>query len=153
MAGSTRRRKLTLAGIGVAGATGLLAIGLVGSGVASADPAPAPSSSASGGPGAARDAERAKQQDALADALAKELGIDKAKVAAALDKVQTQRQDQAKAARLADLKTRLDQAVTDKKLTREQADAILKAAESGVLPGGGPGGPGGFGGRGHGRGR
>jgi hypothetical protein len=32
------------------------------------------------------------------------------------------------------LKTRLDAAVTAGKLTRAEADAILKAAENGVLP-------------------
>jgi hypothetical protein len=67
-------------------------------------------------------------------------------VAAALEKVETQMQADAKAERQAALKTRLDQAVKDGKLTQEQADAILKAAEAGVLPGsgrghGGPRGP------------
>ena len=46
----------------------------------------------------------------------------------------------AKAERQARSRPRLDQAVKDGKLTQEQADAILKAAEAGVLPGGGRGG-------------
>ena len=45
--------------------------------------------------------------------------------------------------RLADLKTRLDAAVKEGKLTAEQSAAILKAAEAGVFPqGGGRGGHG-----------
>jgi hypothetical protein len=42
-----------------------------------------------------------------------------------------------RAARLQQLKSRLDQAVTDGKLTRAEADAIVRAAEAGVLLGGG----------------
>jgi len=100
----------------------------------------------SAGPGAGRPdraADRAARQDELAAALATELGIDKAKVAAALEKVQADREAQAKADRLADLKTRLDAAVKEGKLTAEQSAAILKAAEAGVFPqGGGRGGHG-----------
>jgi len=101
------------------------------------DPAPG-----SAGPGAGRPdraADRAARQDELAAALATELGIDKAKVAAALEKVQADREAQAKADRLADLKTRLDAAVKEGKLTAEQSAAILKAAEAGVFPQGGGG--------------
>jgi hypothetical protein len=136
------RRKLTLAGIGVAGATGLLGLALATSGVvAVADPSPSPSGSASASepaPGSkeAREARKEQRQDEFAEALAKELGIDKAKVEAALEKVQADREAKNKAERIAALKTRLDAAVAEGKLTREQADAILKAAESGVLPGG-----------------
>lgn len=144
----TFRRKLALAGVGVAGAGGLLAIALIGPSIAQADPSPAPSASASAAPGAKpdRDAERAQRQADLAAKLAKELGIDQAKVQAALDKVQAEEQAQAKADRLAALKTRLDQAVKDGKLTQAEADAIYKAAQNGVIPGGGPGGMGGPGG-------
>jgi hypothetical protein len=85
----------------------------------------------------------------LAAALATELGIDKAKVAAALEKVHADRQADAKAERTAALKTRLDTAVSEGTLTAEEAAAILKAAEAGVLQQGGPGhfghGRGGFG--------
>jgi predicted trehalose synthase len=143
MASSTRR-KVTFAGIGLAGAAGLLGIALAGSGTALADPSgsPSPSASASAGASAPTKADRrAQQQDKLAEDLAKELGIDKAKVAAALDKVRTAHEAEAKTQRLADLKTRLDQAVKDGKLTQAQADAIMKAAEAGVLPGGEGGGP------------
>lgn len=148
MSNSTRR-KITLAGIGVAGTTGLLGLALVTSGVASADPSASPSASASASPSGSasggapasptkpdRAAREAARKDALATALAKELGIDKAKVAAALDKVQADQQAQVKADRTAQLKTHLDAAVAAGKLTREQADAILKAAEAGVLPDG-----------------
>jgi hypothetical protein len=144
------RRKATLAGLGLTAAGGLLTLALVGPGIAQADPTPSPSSSASAAPGtgkADRDARRAQEQADLAAKLAKELGIDQAKVQAALEKVRAEQQAQAKADRLAALKQRLDQAVTDGKLTRAEADAIYKAAENGVLPAGGPGG-----GPGHGRG-
>ena len=103
---------------------------------------PAPSGSASASPAPARP-DRAGQADArgrqteLAEKLAKELGVDQAKVQAALDKIQAEQQAQAKADRLAALKQRLDQAVTDGKLTQAEADAIYKAAENGVLPQGG----------------
>ena len=127
------RRTATITALGVTGAAGVLALALAGPNVAFADPSPSPSSS-TGAPADDRATKRAQQQDELATALAKELGIDKAKVAAALEKVQTEREAAAKAERLADLKTRLDAAVTAGKLTRAEADAILKAAENGVLP-------------------
>ena len=136
-------RKATLAGLGLTAAGGLLALALAGPGIAQADPTPAPSASAAPGSKADRDARRAQEQADLAAKLAKELGIDQAKVQAALEKIQAEQQAQAKADRLAALKQRLDQAVADGKLTRAEADAIYKAAENGVLPaGGGPGGPG-----------
>jgi hypothetical protein len=131
------RRTATITALGVTGAGGVLALALAGPNVAFADPSPSPSSSSSAAP-ADRSAKRAQQQDELAGALAKELGIDKAKVAAALEKVQTEQAAKAKAERLADLKTRLDAAVAAGKLTRAEADAILKAAENGVLPAGRP---------------
>ena len=75
---------------------------------------------------AARDA-------ALAKSLAASLGIDEAKVTAALDELRTA----AQADRAAALKTRLDQAVTDGKLTQAEADAVTKAVQNGVIGGGG----------------
>jgi hypothetical protein len=132
----------TIAGVGAAGAIGLA---LMAGPVQAEDPAP--SSSASSGSatpdrGADRAADRAARQDELAAALATELGIDKAKVAAALEKVQTVREAEAKTDRVADLKARLDAAVKAGTLTEEQSAAILKAAEAGVLPQGGHGGGG-----------
>ena len=125
---------------------------------ASAPAAPAPGSSAAPAPAGKPDheAEHAKRQDELAAGLATELGIDKAKVAAALEKVQaaqkpdpkTRPDGAAKPDRTAELKARLDEAVKAGKLTAEESAAILKAAEAGVLQGGPLGGPGG----GHGRG-
>ena len=103
-------KKLALVGGGAA----VLALGIAVPAVAFADPTPTPSSSASTDPGTRED-RRAEHRDKLAEALAKELGIDQAKVAAALDKVDEQM----------------------------RADAILKASEAGVLGGpdglGGPG--------------
>jgi len=140
----------------LAGAGGLLALGLAVPAVAFAapDPSATPSPSGSAAPGqperADKEQRRTERRAALAEALAKELGIDQDKVEAALEKVETDLAAQAKTERQERLKTELDQAVKDGKLTREQADAILKAAEEGVLPGGGRGhgGPGGFGGHG-----
>ena len=44
---------------------------------------------------------------------------------------------QKQAEKAAALKTRLDQAVTDGKLTQAEADAVTKAVENGVIGGGG----------------
>jgi len=145
------RRKVTFAGLGVAGAGALLAVALAGPNAAFADPSPAPSGSASAAPGNGRGPDREARQNELAEKLAKELGVDQAKVQAALEKIRTEEQAAAKTDRLAALKTRLDQSVKDGKLTQAEADAIYKAAENGTLPaGGGPGGRGGPGGpRGH----
>jgi len=154
-----KTRTTVLSALGLAGTAGALGIALVG-GPALADPAP--SSSAPPAPSAAvkpdPKAGHAQRQAELAEALATELGIDKAKVAAALEKVEAARRaentdktpparpDPAK--RIENLKTRLDAAVKEGKLTAEESAAILKAAEAGVLPAGGPhGGPGGRPGR------
>ena len=148
------RRKVTFAGLGVAGAGALLALALAGPNAAFADPSgsasPSASSSASssaapGSPGSGNGRpDREARQNELAEKLAKELGIDQSKVQAALDKIQTEGEAQAKTDRLAALKQRLDQAVKDGKLTQAEADAVYKAAENGALPGGaGLGGPGG----------
>lgn len=144
------RRTAVLASLGVTGAAAVFGAALTLPGIAQAvDPTPSPSTSSSAAPNADDRATRhAQRQDELAEALAKELGIDKAKVAAALEKVRTERQATAKTERLGNLKTRLDEAVTAGKLSRAEADAILKAAENGVLPGGGHRGGRGFGGPG-----
>ena len=146
------KRVPVLAGIGAAGVAGVAALAFAIS-PAQAEPTPSPSTSASSSTPAQpdREAARAQRQDELAAALATELGIDKAKVAAALEKVQAARETEAKADRIAALKTRLDAAVKEGKLTAEESAAILKAAEAGVFPQGGRGGGhgkgGGFGGR------
>jgi serine/threonine protein kinase HipA of HipAB toxin-antitoxin module len=143
------RRKVTFAGFGVAGAGAVLAIALAGSNAALADPSTAPSASSSASPDAGNgpgrsSADREARQNELAEKLAKELGVDQDKVKAALDKIRSEEQAEGKADRLAALKTRLDQAVKDGKLTQAEADAIYKAAENGALQGaGGFGGPGG----------
>jgi hypothetical protein len=141
-------RTAALAAIGVTGAAAALGVALIGGPAQAEDPTPSPSASASTPAEADRAAERAKRQDELAAALATELGIDKAKVAAALEKVQADRKaagkdgtrtPESQADRIARLKTRLDEAVKAGKLTAEESAAILKAAEAGVLPaGGGP---------------
>ncbi|HET6530974.1 MAG TPA: hypothetical protein VFH03_10245 [Actinoplanes sp.] len=158
------KRTSVLAGVAGLGAAGALGVALAASPAQAEDPTPASSSSAAAGspapqpsasssaapgPGSVRPdrgdraADRAARQQELAAALAAELGIDQAKVAAALEKVQADREAEAKADRLADLKTRLDAAVREGKLTADESAAILKAAEAGVLPpGGGRGGHG-----------
>lgn len=65
----------------------------------------------------------------LAKSLAEKLGLDQAKVKTALDELGAEH----RAAETAELKTRLDQAVTDGKLTRAEADAVLKAEQAGVI--------------------
>jgi hypothetical protein len=145
------KRATVLAAIGAAGIAGVAALALAVGPAQAEDPSSAPSASASPSASAParpdRDAARAQRQDEFAAALARELGIDKAKVAAALEKVEADRQAQAKADRTAELKKRLDDAVAAGKLTADEAGAILKAAEAGVLPQGGPGGGHGWGGR------
>lgn len=86
---------------------------------------------------AERDAARAARQAAFAKALASELGIDEAKVTAALNELQAAHEAEEAAAD----KTVLDQAVTDGKLTQAEADAVAKAVEAGVasVRGGGHG--------------
>jgi hypothetical protein len=132
-------RKALLVG---SAAAGVLALGIAVPAVALAqDPTPSPSATSS--PSTSdRDEKRAQRRDDLAGALATELGISREKVAAALDKVLGQMDEQAKAERLTQLKARLATAVAEGRLTQAQADAVLKAAEEGVLPGG-HGGPGG----------
>ncbi|WBB75187.1 hypothetical protein O7602_06585 [Micromonospora sp. WMMD1128] len=156
---TTRKRLL----VGLA-AAGVLGVGIAAPTVALADdnsPSPAPSASTDN-----RADHRADRQSEFADALAKELGVPADKVTAALEKLREQRQADrperqadrperpkppSTEDRQAALKERLDQAVKDGKLTQEQADAVLKAAEAGVFPGpaGMPGGPGGKPGAGH----
>ncbi len=76
-----------------------------------------------------RAAELEKRQAAFTKALAKELGIDEAKLTKALDELKTDDATQA-----ADrLKTRLDEAVKDGTLTQAEADAVTKAVEKGVI--------------------
>jgi len=143
MARRTRRIAI-LAGLGATGAAGALTVAII-SGPALADPTPNPSSSTSAQPD--RDAERTQRRNELAAALAAELGIDQAKVTVALEKVQAAQEAERRAEGIADLKTRLDTAVAEGKLTAEQATAILAAAQAGVLPGGGHRGPGALPGR------
>lgn len=75
----------------------------------------------------------AAKQAELAKSLAATLGIDEAKVTAALEELRTAEQ----ADRAAALKTHLDAAVTDGKLTQAEADAVTKAVQNGVIGGGG----------------
>jgi hypothetical protein len=75
--------------------------------------------------------DRAAKEKALAASLAKSLGIDEAKVTAALEELRASEQAKHAAA----LKPRLDQAVKDGTLTQAEADAVTKAAEKGVIGG------------------
>ncbi|GHJ43851.1 hypothetical protein Cs7R123_11930 [Catellatospora sp. TT07R-123] len=135
------KKKLVALGVG-----GALALAVAVPGMAYAnDPSPSPSASSST---SSSQNDREAGQAAFAAALAKELGIDQQKVSDALTKVRAQLRaehgsksdDQNQADRTAKLKERLDQAVKDGKLTQAEADAIVKAAQAGVLGGGGHGG-------------
>ncbi|WP_422734874.1 hypothetical protein ACN26Y_15455 [Micromonospora sp. WMMD558] len=145
----TIRKKHLLAGFAAAG---LLGVGIAAPTVAFAADGASPSASASAETD--REQRRADRQAEFAEALATELGVSTDQVTAALEKLREQRKDERPERpdatdRQAALKERLDRAVEDGKLTREQADAIIAAAEAGVLPGpggrGGHGGPGGLG--------
>jgi hypothetical protein len=72
-------------------------------------------------------------QAELAKSLAASLGIDEAKVTAALEELRAAEKTEHAAA----LKTRLDKAVSDGKLTQAEADAVTKAVQNGVIAGGG----------------
>lgn len=144
----TMSKKHLLAGLAAAG---VLGVGIAAPTVALADDkSPSPSSSASStDQGDDRRQRHADRQAEFAAALAGELGVSTDKVTAALEKLHEQRQGDrperperpSAEDRQAALKERLNQAVTDGKLTQEQADAVLKAAEAGVFPGPGKGGP------------
>ncbi|MER6594167.1 hypothetical protein ABT214_20430 [Micromonospora purpureochromogenes] len=142
----TMSKKHLLAGLAAAG---VLGVGIAAPTVAFAEDAtPSPSASSSADQGTDRQQQKADRQGEFAEALAKELGVPTEKVTAALEKLREQRKADrperpSAEDRQAALKDRLAQAVEDGKLTQEQADAITKAAEAGVLPG-----PGGHGHRG-----
>jgi len=147
-------KKTALAGLATAG---VLAVGVAAPTLAFAQDdggaTPKPSTSSSATEGDKHEQRRTERQSDFAKALAEELGVPQDKVEAALTKLREQHKAEAqerrdewqqraeanKADRQAKLRQRLDQAVEDGKLTREQADAIVKAYEAGVLPGhGGP---------------
>ncbi len=96
----------------------------------------------------ATDNNKPDRQQQLASALAKELGVDEAKVADALEKVREEQKQNApdrgqkptQTDRTAALKERLAKAVSEGKLTQAEADAVVKAYEAGVLGGFGHGG-------------
>ncbi|MEN3610076.1 hypothetical protein [Plantactinospora sp. ZYX-F-223] len=145
-------RKKVLGGLMAAG---VLTVGLAAPAVAFAEdgttPAPTPSASAESGTTAPEHGKRwAEQRGKLAEQLAAELGVPQDKVEAALAKIKEQHRAEwkdrveqrgkgtpdarSKADREAMLKERLDKAVSDGKLTQEQADAILAAVKAGVFP-------------------
>lgn len=146
----TKRARVGLAVAGVA------SVGLLFPAVALAEdgaPSSATESAASSGDAEAREERREsrkerleerqdERQDELAAALAKELGVSEDKVNAALDKIRSAKQQEHKAEREKRLSERLEKAVSEGKLTQEQADAVLEAAKDGVLPGGPGGGKG-----------
>jgi hypothetical protein len=116
-----RKRNLILLG-----ASGVMALGIAAPVAAAAANDPKP------------------RQQQFASALAKELGVDESKVSDALDKLREEKRGEkggdtsGKDQRQGDLKTRLDAAVKDGKLTQAEADAVLKAVEAGILwPNGG----------------
>jgi hypothetical protein len=81
-------------------------------------------------------AERTARHEKVTDALAEELGLSEAKVEAAFAKVHKVHAAERREA----LSDRLDAAVEDGKLTKDDKTSVLKAFDAGVL--GGPGGRG-----------
>ncbi|HEX5541803.1 MAG TPA: hypothetical protein VFX60_09600 [Micromonospora sp.] len=122
--------------LAVVAAVGVLGIGVTVPTMALAgENKPTPTGSSSEGNG------RNHHRTELVEALAKELGLPADQVAAALEKVHEQHRSDRRdpshrrlkgSERLAE---RLARAVAGGKLTQEQADAITKAFEAGLLPG------------------
>ena len=75
------------------------------------------------------------RQAEMAKALAGKLGVSEDKVKAAFEEIRTEQQADHQQA----FKTKLDGAVKAGTLTQAEADAVLKAAEMGVIGMGGPG--------------
>ncbi|MBW3561194.1 MAG: hypothetical protein KY437_01720 [Actinobacteria bacterium] len=115
------------AGLATTAVAGVLVVGAVIPATAQDDP-PTPQEESNG------HANRGAHADAFAAALADELGIDRARVDDALRNVRADLQEQLRERRLTALEERLADAVEDGDLTQEQAEAILEAAEDGVLP-------------------
>jgi hypothetical protein len=76
-----------------------------------------------------------EHKSAFAEALAEELDLPVDQVTEAIEAANERLADQWREERTARLQERLDQAVEDGDLTQEQADAIMDAVASGVLPG------------------
>ncbi|GHJ06462.1 hypothetical protein TPA0907_08290 [Micromonospora humidisoli] len=136
----TMSKKQLLVGLAAAG---VLGVGIAAPTVAFAEESTTPTAgvSSEAEPGADQQ-QRADRKNELAEALAKELGVDTDKVTAALEKVREQHRPKGDRPerpspqdRQEKLAERLAQAVKDGKLTQEQADAITKAVEAGVFPG------------------
>ena len=123
--------KKALVGAGIAGVAAVT-IALAGPSIASAaDPSPEPSSTSSANSGA-------NQGQDFAAALAAELGLDEATVKAALEKVRADHPGRGHGGapqQKEDLTSRLDAAVAAGTITQEEADAVKKVAEAGVLKG------------------
>jgi hypothetical protein len=81
-----------------------------------------------------RDWGRGARHEAFVAALAEELDLDPEQVEAAVDAAHERLRDEFRAERLATLEERLDAAVADGRLTREQANEILEAHADGVMP-------------------
>ncbi len=77
--------------------------------------------------------DRSAIESSMAKSLAESLGMEESAITAALEELRTEAQSE----RATALKTKLDTAVTDGKLTQAEADAVTKAFEQGVIGGGG----------------
>lgn len=125
--------------IGMA-ATAAIAVLLLGSTAMSAfaqdtdEVEPAPAAAGEGDHTTRFEQRREEHEAAFSAALAEELDLPVEQVRAAVAKVHDEMRAEREAERKAAFKARLDAAVADGTLTREQADAILAAAEAGVLP-------------------
>lgn len=132
---SPKRRRLPLAGLGLIGAGGVLGVALTMPGAAYGDPGQ--EASTSSGP-QQRSSESAKGSTRkVAGSMTVSItGVDRAAAGGVAG-------PRSAAVGVARVGARLDRAVAEGRLTREQADTILAAAEAGLLNGDLVNGPGG----------
>lgn len=126
----SKRRLLVLATAGL-----LAAAFAVPAFAQSAAPEGSESTSESTSEQSTRQERHAARHAAFAEALAEELDLPVDRVSEALTSVRERLREERMDARLDALQERLDDAVANGDLTQEQADAILDAAEAGVLRG------------------
>ena len=98
-----------------------------------APPTPGTQSTPGSKPSPATRPDRDARDEAMAKAIAEKLGIDQAKVTAALDEIRAEAEAAARSEGKTRLSERLASAVKAGTLTQAEADAVLKAYDKGVI--------------------